>query len=200
MSSVPGSVLKDKESFWTSSVSMTHTTCNTGYSHMRLYCSAHTRCQLLSALCQIDPTWATWGRQDLFGLKVSELFQSTVLGSLHSELTVRESSVVVTEGAWGRGCSPCDRREAERRNTGQGRAGYSLPQTSSLVTRFFHQVPAPNFSPSPNCTTILEAHQGFTHCLEHSSQDTIISQKTMSSAQVLGAWAYNSQTMMFISY
>lgn len=98
----------------------------------------------------------------------------------------RESFVVVAEGACGRGYSPCDRWEAERRNTGQGRAGYSLPQTSSLATHFFHQVPAPSFSPSPSCTIILEVHQGFTHRLEHSSQDTIISQKTMSSAQVLG--------------
>lgn len=140
---------KRKENFWTGSVSMTHTTCSTGYSHMRLYRSAYTRCQLLSALCQIDPTWATWGKQDLFGSKVSESFQSTVLGSLHSELIgkvswswqrehVAEATHLVTGGK---------QREEIQDRAGQDIVFHKHPPllpTSSTksLPPVFHRVPA----------------------------------------------------------
>lgn len=101
--------------------------------------------------------WSTWGRKDWFGWKFSELFQSTVLGSLHSEPTLREGPVA--EGACGRSCSPCSRQEAERRNTGWGRTQSStdiLPCDLLLPMS-----PYPLFSPPPNCTIVSEAHQGF---------------------------------------
>lgn len=72
MSSVPGSVLKDKESFGQAVLVWPIPHAIPGI-HTWDSNAQHTRCQLLSALCQIDPKWATWGRQDLFGLKVSRV-------------------------------------------------------------------------------------------------------------------------------
>lgn len=88
----------------------------------------------------------------------------------------------------------------KQREETQDGAGYSLPQTSSLVTYFFQRVPTPCFHHLPTAPSYQKPIKGLTHWLEHSSQDAIISQETMSSTQVLGAWAYKSQTMTLIYY
>lgn len=145
---MPGSVLKEKKTFGQAAlvwpiphaVLVIHTWDST---------AQHTRCQLLSALCQIDPTWATWGKQDLFGSKVSESFQSTVLGSLHSELIgkvlwswqrehVAEATHLVTGGK---------QREEIQDRAGQDIVFHKHPPllpTSSTksLPPVFHRVPA----------------------------------------------------------
>ena len=83
------------------------------------------------------------------------------------------------------------------------RTGWGRIQSSTNILPCYPLLPP---SPCPLFFTEFQLHHqigspsGFSHCLEHSSQDAIMSQKTMSGAQVLSAWACNSQTMTFIYY